>query len=168
MVKMLCPFCNYKRMLKYNPQYFKCPNCGADIGAAYEWPCSMNDPVIQLRKGIRELIRFDDDGKEDSRMKIGDMFDYLRTKQDELNGIALSDWEQLTKEMKEIFYNLDIKAFDGGIFWKSIDLKNGWSIQINSITNNCRILDDKRYRRCFGPRRLVLGSLIDRIDKKAV
>ncbi len=97
-------------------------------------------------------------------MNINDMFDYLRTKQDDLNAIALADWEKLCKETKEVVPNFDIKAVDGGVFWKSIDLNNGWSIQINSITNNCRILDDKRFRRCFGPRRLVLGSIISRIS----
>jgi hypothetical protein len=108
-----------------------------------------------------------DKDMEESGMNICDMFDYLRTKQDELNGIELAELEKLSKEMKEIFYNMDIKAVDGGVFWRSIDLKNGWSIQINSVTNNCRILDEKRFRRCYGPRRLILGSLIDRIDKEA-
>ncbi|MBE5831117.1 MAG: hypothetical protein E7306_05190 [Butyrivibrio sp.] len=100
-------------------------------------------------------------------MSINDMFDYLRIKKEELDCIEVTDLEKLCRENKEVYYNMDIKALDGGVFWKSIDLKNGWSIQINSITNNCRILDEKRFRRCFGPRRLVLGSLVSIVDKKA-
>lgn len=93
-------------------------------------------------------------------MNRREMFAYLEKNIDKVKEIDQKFLEAHCSNINEVVYNWEIRTIDEKVFWKSIDLINGWKLQINSITNNCRILDEKGFRKCYGPRGLVLGPIV--------
>ena len=93
------------------------------------------------------------------------LFRFIEENIEKVNKMDEDFWNMHCENVSSIYYNFQIPAVDGRIFWKSIDLENGWSIQINTVTYNCRILDEKHYRRCYGPRKLVLEPIYDEVVK---
>ncbi len=94
------------------------------------------------------------------------LFRFIDENKEKVSELDEEFWNSLCEHASGIYYNWEIKAVDGRVFWKSIDLDNGWSIQTNEVTYNCRILDDKRKRRCYGPRKLVLEPIAKEVVKK--
>ena len=93
-------------------------------------------------------------------MNKKEMFSYLEKHKAEVKNIDQKFLEAHCSNISEVCYNLEIRTVDEEVFWKSIALANDWKLQINTITNSCRILDDKGYRKCYGPRSLVLGPIV--------
>ncbi len=93
-----------------------------------------------------------------------EMFAYLEKHKEEVMGLDQKFLEAHCSNISDAFYNWEIRTIDENVFWRSIALINGWKLQINSITNNCRILDDQGYRKCYGPRGLVLGPIVCQVE----
>lgn len=57
--------------------------------------------------------------------------------------------------------NINFPTLGGHIFWNNLAEYNGWKIQMNTITQHCRILDPDDIRRAWGEL-----SAMERLFKK--
>lgn len=60
--------------------------------------------------------------------------------------------------------NIDFPTAGGHICWDNLDSYSGWTLQENSFTGHCRILDVEDYRKAWGDRNEMI-SLFNRLKK---
>ena len=60
--------------------------------------------------------------------------------------------------------NIKCKTMGGEVWWRDLANYNGWSVQQNSVTKHCRILDPDNYRIAWGGINAMM-SLFERMEK---
>lgn len=48
------------------------------------------------------------------------------------------------------FFNVKFPTLGGQVFWDTLDTRNGYKLQKNSVTGHYRILDDNDWREWWG------------------
>ena len=61
--------------------------------------------------------------------------------------------------------NIPLPTMNRGVFWERVEI-NGWSIQQNTITSHCRILDPDGIRRAYGTEDQILPWFVHKIDEQ--
>lgn len=61
--------------------------------------------------------------------------------------------------------NIPLPVMDLGVFWEGAEI-NGWSVQQNTVTKHCRILDPDGIRRAYGTEDQILQWFVHKIDEQ--
>lgn len=74
---------------------------------------------------------------------------------------GLNALSELKKYPEPPHLNIKIQVIDGEVFWKNIEIVNGWKLQRNNISKHYRILNPHKIRIVYGSRKKIEEYLND-------